>query len=253
MRARRRATHTALVLGALVALAGFRADAAPKALSTDGEATLYLRGDFRRDFLMEYNVEFAAAYDNKGWSTFSITFLGGPPPSDAVTVGVYGVAHSGRVFTAVTRDGRLTFRPTRHVCAPACRLSLRGDVNGLSAFLDDVWLQSWPRFSLRAPASAFQLNGEVSTPGDRVTIEVSPVRTTAGGRKLGMPTCGFTTRGIRVREEQYGALTFAGVYTESAPASYVKLPSDGSLDDGAKVLDRCAPPLMMSYPRGFLR
>ena len=144
----------AVVFAAVVTFACFRADAAPQAFSTDGEATVYLSGDFRQDFLMEYNVQFAAAYDNKGWSTFSITFLGGPPPSDAVTVGVYGVARSGRVFTAVTRDGRTTFHPTRHVCAPACRLSLRGDVNGLSAFIDDVWLRSWPRFSLRAAAAA---------------------------------------------------------------------------------------------------
>jgi hypothetical protein len=236
--------RAAVVLcAALVALAALRADAAPKALSTDGEATVYLSGDFRRDFLMEYNVQFATAYDNKGSSTFAITFLGGPPPSDAVTVGVYGVARSGRVFTSVTRDGRSTFRPTRHVCAPACRLSLRGDVNGLSAFIDDVWLQSWPRFSIGAPAPAFQLNGEVSTPGDRVIIVVSPARTRAAGKKLGMPTCGFTTRGISVREEASGALSFAGIYTESAPASYVKLPS--RYDAADIIRDRCERPLMI--------
>lgn len=235
--------RVAVVIFALVALAGFHADAAPAALSTSGEATVYLRGDFRRDFTVEYNVQFWAEYTNTGRSTFAITLVGGPPPSDEVTIGVFAAARSGRVFTAVTRDRRRKFRATRNVCSPACRLSLRGDVNGISAFMDDTWLQSWPRFSLRAPAPAFQLNAEVSTPGDRVTILLDPLRTTAGGRRLEVPTCGKATRGMQVDEQPSGQLSIVGVNTEAARPSYIELPARHPIWVGTEnIRDRCGPP-----------
>ena len=241
-------------LAALAAFAGFRADAAPKASSAEAEATVYLSGDFRRDFSVEYNIEFWADYRNKGWSTLAITFVGGPLPSDEVTVGLHAVTRSGHVFTAVTRDGRRTIRETRYVCVKVCRLSLRGDLNGISAYMDDyAWLQSWPRFSLRAPAPAFQVNVAVSTPGDRVTISLNPAVNTAGGRTLGMPTCAFTTRGIDVSETDLGDLSFGGANDAGARTSYFRLPDYHDWDRSAKIRDRCGTPLMIPFPWWFRR
>jgi hypothetical protein len=244
---------TGVVCAALVALLVCRAGAAPTASSTGGEATVFLRGDFRHDFVMQYNVEFHAEDTNKGGSSLAITFVGGPPPSDSVSVGLQAVGPLGHVFTAVMRDGRRTLRLTSRVCAPSCRLSLRGDRNGFSAFMDDVWLQSWPRFSLRAPVPAFQLNAAVSTPGDRVTISLNPDRTAAGGRRLGMPTCAFTTRGITVSETDVGDLSLAGLYDEGVRTSYVRLPDYHDLDRSAKLRDRCGTPLMIPFPPWFRR
>jgi hypothetical protein len=238
----------AVVVAALVTFPRFRADAAPMASSAAAGATVYVSGDFRRDFSVEYNIEFWADYRNKGSSTLAITFLGGPPPSDEVAVGLHAITRSGRVFTAVTRDGRPTIRETRFVCVKFCRLSLRGDVNGISAYMDDVWLQSWPRFSLRAPAPAFQLSVAVSTPGDRVTTSLDPSRNTAGGRTLGMPTCASTTRGIDVSETDLGDLSVAGAYDEGGRTSYFRLPDYHDLDRSAKIRKGCGTPLMIPFP-----
>jgi len=195
---------------ALVASAAFGADTAPTPLSTDAQATVYLNGDFRKDFYLEYATQFWGYYRNRGWSTLTISFLGGPPPSDEVTIGLFGVARSAHVFTALSRDGKRTFRDRGVVCAPVCRLSLRGNRNGLSAYVDDIWLASWPRFWLRSPAPAVQLTAEVSTPGDRFVGSLDPERTTLGGRKLGIPTCGFTARGISVDEAERGRSASVG-------------------------------------------
>ncbi len=225
---------------AVVAFGAFRADAAPKAFSTDAEATVYLNGDFRKDFFLEYVTEFWGDSHNTGWSTLAISFLGGPPPSDEVTIGVYGVVHSGRVFTVVSRDGRRTFRDTGIACVLACRLRLRGDRNGLFAYVDDIELGSWPRFWLRSPAPAVQLNAEVNTPGDRFTGSLDPERTTLGGRKLGVPTCGFTSRGIDVSETDWGTLSFAGTYEAGARTTYLRLPDYHDLNRWDKARDRCS-------------
>lgn len=65
---------------------------AVKSLSTDGETTIYLQGDFSRSFDITYNVVFAPSSANRSWSSVSVnlvetlrrsitrpSFLGVPP------------------------------------------------------------------------------------------------------------------------------------------------------------------------------
>ena len=93
------------VVAALLTESG--AYAAPKAFSTDGEATVYVNGDFRKEFTLVYEAQLSPIATNGGWSVLAVSILGGPPPSDAVTIGIYPTPKGVRVFTSVLAGRRI--------------------------------------------------------------------------------------------------------------------------------------------------
>ena len=214
----------AAALAALsVVLAGRAATAAPTAFSTDGEATVYLRGDFRGDFELVYDAQMRVMPENASWSVLNVSLLGGPPPSDAVTIGIFPVAGHVHVFTSFTQRSKTVFRDTGIVCEPRCRIALHGSASALVGSAAGRAVGSWPRFALRAPMPAVQLNAETSAPGDRLDATLSAVRTAAHGRALARPACAFTTRGIEVRFAPDGTLHYAGAYRDDARTAYFSL------------------------------
>lgn len=201
------------------------ANAAPKAFTTDAEATVYVAGDFRRDFDLLYDARMQRMPANTSWSVVNVTLLGGPPPSDAVAIGLFPAAQEIHVFTSATRGSRTAFRDTGISCPHSCRIGLRGTAAALLASVNGRVIASWPRFALRAPSPAVQLNAEVSAVGDPLDATLTPVRLTAGGRALARPSCAFTTRGVEVRSSSVGSLHYSGTYREDARTAYLTLAS----------------------------
>jgi len=160
---------------------------------------------------------------NASWSVVNVSLLGGPPPSDAVAIGIFPSAGRVHVFTSFTQRSKTIFRDTGVVCEPRCRIALRGSASGFTASAGGRVVGSWPRFALRMAAPAVQLNAETSAPGDRLQATLSRVRTTVRGRPLSPPACAFTTRGIEVRSMPGGALQYAGAYRDDARTAYFSL------------------------------
>jgi hypothetical protein len=216
------------VFAALLTESG--AYAAPKAFSTDGEATVYVNGDFRKEFTLVYEAQLRPIATNGGWSVLAVSILGGAPPSDAVTIGIYPSPKGVRVFTSVTRGKTNVFRDAGIACKPHCRISLSGSTAGFVASVGTRTVATWPRFTLRMPAPMVQLNGEVSRSGDALDAFLVPVHAMADGRALSPPSCAFVTQGIKVRRVPGGGLRYTGTYRNDGRTTYVSL-NDGRTGD----------------------
>jgi hypothetical protein len=198
--------------------------ATPKAFSTDGEATVYQPGDFRRAFVLAYDVAVRRFPANRSWSVVGVTVLGDAPPSDGMTVGVTPSARGAEVFTSIVRGGRSTYRASGVMCAGTCRIELRATATTITALHGATVVGTWPRALFRMPHPAVQINGETSAPGDRLEATVATVRAVADGAPLPQPACAFSTRGIDVVRERNGVLQYAGVFDAQAPR-YISLAS----------------------------
>jgi hypothetical protein len=220
----------ALVAAVAALLTGSGAYAASKAFSTDGEATVYVNGDFRKEFTLEYEVQLRPIATNGGWSVLAVTILGGAPPSNGVTIGIYPSRKGVHVFTSVTRGKSNVFRDAGIECKPRCKIRLSGNAAGFVASVGTRTIATWPRFALRMPAPMVQLNGEVSRPGDALDAFLVPVHAAAGGRALSSPSCAFVTQGINVSRVAGGGLRYTGTYRNDGPATYVSL-NDGRTGD----------------------
>jgi hypothetical protein len=196
--------------------------AAATAFSTDGEATVYRSGDFRGDFTLEYRALLEPQPRNKTWSTLSVTLLGGSPPADAITIGLFPDAGVAHVFTSAVHNGAATFHDTRIICSRACTLGLHGDRGSIVAVVAGKLVNAWPRFSFGLPHPTVQLNAEVSGSDDRIRASLTPVKERAARVQLGMPLCGFTTQGV-FPESDAGTLRFSGSFVRGAPANYIDL------------------------------
>jgi hypothetical protein len=220
MRSLHRLVRLAAVLTSLCATTLTFASAATP-YSKDGEATVYLEGRFDRPFILRYDAGLRLERANTSWSTLSIALLGGAPPSDAVTIGIYPADTGVRVFVGVSRGTTNTFRDTGVRCEDGCRLALRGNRDTLIATVDGREVGRWPRFAFHMPAPGVQLNGEVSALGDRIDGWLRPIDVRVDGTSI-IPRCAFTTGGVAA--QRIGrALRYEGTHVAGATSVYASL------------------------------
>jgi hypothetical protein len=200
--------------------------AAVKTVSTDGEATVYLGGDFSTSFDIAYKARLIPGPRNASWTTVSIMLIGRKIPGPAISVGLASAGRNGRGlsgFTLVT-DPSMKYayksRPVR--CGDGCVIELRGDAKRVEALVDGKPFGSWLRSSVPLLRPSVQLNAEAGRLGDSMRATLSTIRAVAGGVALAPPLCGFTTRGIAPTLST--TLEFAGT-ANGAPAAYVDLRS----------------------------
>jgi hypothetical protein len=218
-----------LVLAGAACIAAANPRHAPKAVASDGEATVYVIGDFSRGFNVAYNAVLPAEATNRGM-TFAGIMLLGRPPGGSIAFGLTrGVQNQSlQVFVSTT-----TSRGARHYatspagCLPACTLVLRGDRYGIYAFAvtaDAVRkLGAWARADYALVRPYVQLNGEVAARGDHIAATLIPMRVVADSYDLPPPRCAFTTRGIAPRRTAGGTLEFTGTYRSDAATSFIDL------------------------------
>ncbi|HKU66177.1 MAG TPA: hypothetical protein VJP85_00185 [Candidatus Baltobacteraceae bacterium] len=204
-----------------------------RAVSTDGEATVYLTEDFSGDFDLTYDVHFPASPGNHSWSVISLLLLGRTPGGGFVSVGLSRGSPRQTVLSAFTDAARAqassVYRSSPVRCTTECTIELRGTKNAIFALADHRPIGTWQRKALALRRPYVQVNGEVSAIGDRISARLFAVRTKNGHRKLPVPTCAFTTQGVRAYAMR-GGLRFSGRRSPSADATYVHLP-DGATGD----------------------
>lgn len=197
-----------------------------KPVSTDGEATVYLNGDFLREFELSYDITFHPARHNRSLSFIDVILLGGIPPSGSITVGLMlGAPNPSALSAFVTtnrRGEKQKFEQFPLTCRSHCRLELKGNTTEFSASIQGRRIRTWSRSDVLMRKPYVQLNGEVSGPGDSIFALVAPIRMTAGGHSL-RPTCAFTTRGIEARSTSSHAFEFVGTSRSDARVTYVSL------------------------------
>jgi hypothetical protein len=210
-----------------MAALGAAAVAKVTALSTDGEATVYLTGDFSGDFDVAYDVAFEPAPANRSWTTVSIALLGRTPGA-SMAVGLsrgYPTPATLAGFTlANAAQQRMRYLPFTVTCTTTCLLELRSQQGMVYALIDGHRVGAWPRSAMPIAKPYLQINGEVSRIGDRILARLTPVHTLARGFALGAPTCAFTTQGIEPAAfGGRGALRFSGARDPSGRVTYLAL------------------------------
>jgi hypothetical protein len=228
----------------LVAIAACAIAATPrdvaKPVSTDGEATIYVIGNFTRGFNVAYDAVLRQERKNRSTTFLSVMLLGRRNPSGSIAIGLTRAApaaESSELFVATTTPGGANHYETfPALCLPACGLILRGDRYGLYAFATTAGgiqkLGSWARADFQLVKPYLQLNAEVAMPGDRIVATLAPLRVVVDSADLSQPRCAFTTRGIMPRRNPGGTLEFTGTYRSDAIASFVDL-------ENGKLAARC--------------
>jgi hypothetical protein len=227
-----------LLVGASIAAAG--SSRAAKPVSTDGEATIYVTGDFVHGFDLAYNALLRPMPANRGDIFVGIMLTGHEPHGPGIELGLNRDAVNPRlvrVFLSLNaRHAAPSYTSFPARCTPACELILRGDRYGLyAAVITEDGIQNigaWSRAAFSLVQPYVQLNGEVTKPGDRIFAVLTPMRTVANSENLARPTCAFTTRGIVPRREPGGLLIFSGAYRTDAPSSFIDLKT-------GRMVDRC--------------
>jgi hypothetical protein len=219
-----------LTLAAVVSL-NSSAIAKVQAVSTDGEATVYLVRNFAQDFDLWYDVRFPTSQGNRSWSFVSLLLMGRGTQSGSVSVGLSRAAGKPVVgFTDVTRPHATpAYRNVAVRCRAECTIELRGSRNAIVAFIDHRRAGTWLRKALALSKPYVQINGEVSAVGDRISARVVPIRTQIAGQPLPPPSCAFTTQGVRASRVN-GELRFAGRRDPHEGATYVSLATGATGD-----------------------
>jgi hypothetical protein len=211
-----------------------------KAVSSDGEATVYLIGNFSRGFNVAYNAVLAQVRTNRATTFVGIMLLGRRRPGGSIAIGLSrnaATAQSLEAFVSSTTAQDAThYQSFPVVCLPACGFILRGDRYGIYAFAvtsDGIRkIGAWARADFEFVRPYVQLNGEVTALGDRIAATLIPMRVVADSRDLPAPRCAFTTRGIEPRRNGGAMLEFTGTYRPGAAASFIDLGT-------GKRVDRC--------------
>jgi hypothetical protein len=208
-----------------------------KPVSTDGEATVYLNGDFSKEFDLSYDIAFHPARHNRSLSFIDVLLLGGIPPSGSITVGLMlGAPNASTLSAFVTtnpRGGKQKFEQFPVTCLSHCHLELKGNATHFFASIQGRRIRTWSRSNLFIRKPYVQLNGEVNGSGDSIFASVTPIRVNAGGRSL-RPTCAFTTQGIEARGTSANTIEFVGSSRSDARVTYVSLRT-------GKTGDKCPP------------
>jgi len=216
-----------LVSLTLAVALGTAAVAKVTAVSTDGEGTVYLLGDFSGDFDVAYDVAFEPAPANRSWSTVSIALLGRTPGA-SMSVGLsrgYPTPASLAGFTMANGPQQLMrYLPFPVTCTTTCLLELRSQQGFVYALIDGHRVGAWPRSAMPIAKPYVQLNAEVSRVGDHVAATLTPVHTLARGFALEAPVCAFTTQGVvPAAFGGRGALRFSGARDPNGPVTYLAL------------------------------
>ncbi|MEO6913058.1 MAG: hypothetical protein ABI182_03430 [Candidatus Baltobacteraceae bacterium] len=214
---------------ALVVIAIFLTPAAGRAsvhaVSTDGEATVYLRGHFGSDFDLVFDVEFGPQNRNRSWTFVSILLLGETQPSASASIGLSRGSPNQRTLSTFTYANDVgkspVYRSFPIACVAICVIELRGTKTHLYALADGVVLGRWDRSNSLMQKPYVQLNAEVSAFGDRIQARLLPIRLIDGRGILPGPTCAFTTQGV-VPSLKRG-IAFGGTRSRDAKAAFVSL------------------------------
>lgn len=198
-----------------------------RAVSTDGEATVYLTHDFTRAFDVSYEVHFAPSAENRSSTFVSILLLERTSGSRSIGVGLSrGSPRENRLsgFVDVTRPkAAAAYRSVPVRCTMECYLELRGTPGAVTALIDHRAVGTWARKSLGLTNPYIQINGEVSAVGDKISAQLTPVLARIGNIQLPRPTCAFTTQGVHAEMSAAGQLAFKGKRDTHAGATYVSL------------------------------
>lgn len=229
-----------LVLLIIACTAGGSPKRTANPVSTDGEATVYVMGEFSRGFNLAYYAVLRPTPTNRSNTFIGIMLLGRRNPGSSIALGLTraaSIAHALRFYLSISaKNGGNHYTTFPAACSPSCELILRGDRYALYAFVvteDGIRkLGAWSRADLELVRPYVQLNGEVTRPGDSIAGALTPIRMVADSLDLSAPTCAFTTRGILPRRDPNGTLTFSGSYGIEAPASFIDLKS-------GRFVDRC--------------
>ena len=199
--------------------------AAVTSASTDGEATVYVTGDFSSGFDVAYNAVLHEAPQNKGWSGVSLLLVGTVIPGPGVSVGLSTGDPSERkiyAFTSVVdTHGHQTYKSTPVICNAGCRIELRGTATSLEALLNNRVISRWTRISMPLVNPSIQVNAEVAKPRDTILAVLAPVSMIARTKTLANPTCAFTTQGVE--PSGIGTLKFSGAFRPGARVAFVSL------------------------------
>ena len=199
------------------------ARSAVKSASTDGEATIYIAGNFTSDFDLAYRAVLKPGTRNKSWTSLGILLLGSQIPGPGAFFGLSGDPkhHSVTPYTYVNFPGRqLEYKKQIGDCSDSCIIELRGDTARIYAYFNNKLLTSWSRSDLNLRGESIQLNAEAAGAGDELTASLTPLKTVSRGHVLASPKCAFTTRGIEPSGRS--TLRFTGS-TNNALGHYVTL------------------------------
>jgi len=206
------------------------ADAAVKSVSTDGEATVYLAGNFAKPFDLTYRAVLKPGSRNKSWSTLSILLVGSQTPGPGASVGLASDPEHRSVspFTYVVfPNQQYDYESRSGHCSDACVIELRGDRSRIYAYINRTLLASWSRSDLYLQHPSIQLNAEAHGDGDTIQASLTPIETSIAGDGVAAPACAFTTRGIEPAGRS--TLVFSGKTNDNAGA-YVNLTTGARKD-----------------------
>lgn len=203
------------------------------AVSTDGEATVYLTNDFSKDFELSYAVAYPPVPRNHSWSDVSLLLLSGAP-GGSISVSLTRGSPNQQTLSALTIITRPGAAPVQKMlpvaCGKSCILTMRGDSRHVAVAVNGKTLASVSRGSIALVKPSVQINGEVSAVGDAISATLARVRTTADRKELAPPTCAFTTQGVFPSALPNGGLRFSGKRNPHAAVAFVSL-IDGSMGD----------------------
>ena len=216
---------TAIVAVLCLALGRTQSSAAVKAVSTDGEATVYVTGDLSRNFNVSYQAALHPSPGNRSWTTVGVMLLGRANPGPSLEVGLArGPSNALTGFTSTQGvKPRATFKAFVVRCTPGCVLTVRADENAYYASIEGAQVGEWPRKQFDFIKPYIQLNAEVIKPGDSISAVFLPIRLVSNSEPMQSPSCAFTTRGIEPSLLPNGALQFVGTYRRDAPPAFVSL------------------------------
>jgi hypothetical protein len=198
------------------------------ATSTDGEATVYVFGNFSSDFDLAYNARFNLAPSNRSWTTVSMLLMGSGPQDASLSVGLtrgYPKVSTLSGFTTSNAPGQQgNYQSFRIRCRWSCLIELRGTKDAVHAILSGHVVGSWNRRVFTMTRPYIQLNGEVHQAGDKISAELKAIRATVRGLHLKPPACAFTTQGVEVRAiKPAGSIEFFGSRHAGARVTYFSL------------------------------
>jgi hypothetical protein len=220
----------AYIIASLVVFApASRAARASLTLTTHGEATVYVAGNFTRDFDVSYVLAVDTRRNNRSFTTIGVMMIGATDPGPSAEVGLangYPSAKGTSGFVLGSHGHGTTSSAVWGLpCGATCTIELRGNSDHVSAYLDGRLAGTWSRSDLSIESPYIQINAEVYKEGDAISASVVTKKATAGGRALQAPICEFTTGGIEARSKSPTSIRFAGVYRSGARSTYAWLKS----------------------------
>lgn len=183
-----------LMLASLIAISpSSHAARAFLTLSSHGEATIYVAGDFTGDFDVSYDVTLVAPLNNRSFTTIGVMLIGASDPGPSAEVGLadgYPSAKSTSGFVVGSHAHGTTSSAVWGLrCGSTCTIELRGTSDRVSAYLDGRTAATWSRSDLAIKSPYIQINAEVYKVGDTISALIVTQKATARGRALQMPTC----------------------------------------------------------------